>query len=183
MTIKAARILAPLALTLMVVTGCSQESEEAAPSAPSTFEGDFVINAANVPDGTMNVPEGFTVSEVGDALRLAGSVEKPRPGRKTDGVSFLIPEEFEKQASGKSVTVTVFGSSEDGKEIKVSYSTNGVGNSRWRGLPVGNEVTGPSFTYDVPPAESYDGDYIGILPDPEGTGQTFDLHAIVIDLD
>lgn len=64
----------------------------------------------------------------------------------------------------------------------MAYSTNDLGNSGWRGLTLTPEPAEHEFDYAVPPLVRGNGDYVGIDPDPEGTGQAVTIHAIRVDV-
>ena len=182
-------LFAGAAVILVLATGVTAwwlyQAENAIPQASfaSTPEGGYVLTAQDFPQGTMFVPEGLSVSREDAALRLSGNFEGASPGGRTGGVSFALPEEIERQVSGKTATITIVGTSEKQAAISAAYSTNEVGNSGWHRLDVGRDADGLSFTYRIPPAANYLGDFIGILPDPEETGNTFLLEAIRLEFE
>lgn len=159
--------------------------ENRAPEAKFTFtpEHGYVLRAVDFPQGTMIVPEGFSVRREEAALRLSGNVEGATSAGRTAGISFTLPPEIERQASGKTATITIVGTSEKKTAIQIAYSTNEVGNTGWRTLEVGGASDSQPFTFRVPPAVNYMGDFIGILPDPQGSGNAILLEAIRLKLE
>ena len=157
----------------------------AAPAAESTGErpdlpGAYVFAWSDLPDRT--VPRGFTVERRDDALRLSGSVEDPHSSGKTGGIAFRLPDEVEQAASGNDIHVYILAAPVEGTiaDIEVAYSTHEVGNSGWRQVTAGD---GPAmFRYAVREIEQGKGDFVGILPDPVGTGQVIDLLALSIEI-
>jgi hypothetical protein len=104
-------------------------------------------------------------------VRLFG-VQSNAASQGTPGIWIRVPDEFERAASGQSVRVTVAARRAEGapnSSFSVAYSTGEVGNSGWRRFTVGDRLESYSFVYDVSPMVKGLQDYIGILPDPEGT--------------
>lgn len=127
------------------------------------------------------VPEGFTAVEVEDGLRLSGHVADVTSTGRTGGISFRLPVDAEAAVSGHRIRVDLTARPVDeGQDFAAAYSTSEVGNSGWRALSVGDGVA--SFEYSVRPMNNGRGDFIGILPDPEGAGQALDLLGIEVHL-
>ena len=180
MTLNIFTIGSSLAMILSFGTACT---DSAATNTLAALEGDYVMTVHDIPAGVMEVPDGFRATKGEGVLRLTGSAKSPTSGWKTGGISFRLPEEVERQASGKTATVTIYGASEGNGEVWVAYSTNEVGNSHWRNLGHKPDSHGRSFKYKVPVAKDFRGDFIGILPDPNGRGTAFELKAIAVDIE
>ncbi|AEQ51810.1 LysM peptidoglycan-binding domain-containing protein [Pelagibacterium halotolerans] len=157
-------------------TEAPAESGTESPDLPGTY----VAAWSDLPDPV--IPRGFTVERRDDALRLSGSTENTYSTGRTGGIAFRLPDAVEQAVSGKTIrihilAVPVGGASAD---IEAAYSTNEVGNSGWRPITVGD---GPAmFRYAVREIEQGKGDFVGIFPDPEGTGQVIDLLALSIEI-
>jgi hypothetical protein len=88
----------------------------------------------------------------------------------TGGYSVRLPDGIEAAASGRRVVVAIVARAANGDESRfaLAYSTNDVGNSRWRWFTVGPQWSVCQFEYDVPRMNKGNGDYVGVLPDSRG---------------
>lgn len=149
------------------------------PNLPGTSPSGALASFQYVADGDGKIsftpPEGATANFVtvsrGETpvVRLAG-VQSNAPATGAPGIYLRLPDAFEKAASGQTVRVTVAARHPaDGPNafFAVDYSTSDVGNSGWRRFPLTDRLTAYSFTFAVPKMEKGNGDFIGILPDPE----------------
>ena len=137
----------------------------------STLKGDFVARFTRSSGHTLNAPTGYTATPADYFVQLSGHVANASPAGKP-GVWLRVPDSIEKAASGNVIIVdALVRMATAGGPIGLAYSTNEVGNSRWRTQEAGTEFKTVSFTYQVPPMKNGNGDYIGILPDPENVDQ------------
>ena len=113
-------------------------------------------------------------------LSLKGHLAEASSGGRTGGVYFDLPAGYEQKFSGRTVRIDVLASAEAGSgDFQMAYSTNDVGNSRWQPLKAPKGAFDiASFTYEVPALKNGNGDFIGILPDPDGTGNVLAIRAI-----
>ncbi|WP_430232152.1 hypothetical protein [Nitrosomonas communis] len=138
---------------------------------------------------TVTIPAGLTCSshtsmnsETG-YITLANGNPKAPPAGITGGYSIRLPDQVEAAASGKHITVRIIAraSGSDQSHFAVAYSTNEVGNSGWRKFTAGSEWSIHTMEYNVPVMKEGRGDFIGILPDSEGSpGAEFCYLAINI---
>lgn len=128
------------------------------------------------------VPEGFTVEEESETIRISGHVADAVSTGRTGGVSFQLPDSFEEQALGRTVRVTVTALLEDAGLVQLAYSTAEIGNSGWQDLEIGPGMTTASFDYTVADGTTEGGDFIGILPDPRSSGQTLEFQELTVEL-
>ncbi len=86
--------------------------------------------------------------------------------KKTSGASIMLTPEQEATLSNSKATFKILARSGNGGTVKarVAYSTNEVGNSKFRDFEVGPEYSVFSFQYTVAPMKEGAGDYIGFLP-------------------
>ncbi len=133
----------------------------------------YVADGDGTPDFTS--PEGTTADFVtvsrGETpvVRLSG-VQSNAPPTGSPGIYLKLPEAFENAASGQTVRVTVAArrpADDPHQSFAVDYSTSDVGNSGWKRFTLTDQLAAYSFTYAVPKMEKGNGDFIGILPDPE----------------
>ncbi|MBF9045513.1 LysM peptidoglycan-binding domain-containing protein [Rhodobacterales bacterium LSUCC0031] len=122
------------------------------------------------------------IEAVADGVRVSGHVPGLYSTGTTGGAFLRLGEGFEGEAAGKTIRVTVTLSGPAGGAVAVAYSTNDLGNSGWRGITLTPEPAEHEFDYAVPPLVRGNGDFIGIDPDPEGTGQAVTVHAIRVDV-
>jgi hypothetical protein len=122
------------------------------------------------------------IEDVAGGVRVSGHVPGPYSTGTTGGAFLRLGEGFEGEAAGKTIRVTITLSGPAGGAVAVAYSTNDLGNSGWRGLTLTPEPAEHVFDYAVPPLVRGNGDYVGIDPDPEGTGQAVTVHAIRVDV-
>lgn len=143
------------------------------PASVALAQFNYVADGDGQPDFT--APEGATAEFVtvskGETpvVRLAG-VQSNAPAMGKPGIYLVLPESFEKAASGKTVRVSVAARRSPNSQnaaFAIDYSTSDVGNSGWQRFPLTDELEIHSFTYAVPPMQAGNGDFIGILPDPE----------------
>jgi hypothetical protein len=122
------------------------------------------------------------IEDVAGGVRVSGHVPGPYSTGTTGGAFLRLGEGFEEEAAGKRVRVSVTLSGPAGGAVAVAYSTNDLGNSGWRGLTLTPAPAEHEFDYAVPPLVRGNGDYVGVDPDPEGTGQAVTIHAIRVDV-
>jgi Transposase. len=103
-------------------------------------------------------------------VRLENGRALARASGPTDGYSIRTSDAFEAAASGRRIAVSVIARGAGGGSARfaLAYSTNEVGNSRWRWQEAGSDWAVHGFDYDVPVMKQGRGDFIGILPDVEG---------------
>ena len=102
-------------------------------------------------------------------LAIAKGSPEAKPWGVTEGYSIRVPDEVEAAASGNHVVVTTIARSAGGGQSRfaVAYSTNEVGNSGWRWFAVGPEWSLHEMRFVVPPMIKGNGDFVGVLPEPE----------------
>ena len=131
-----------------------------------------------------NIALGEAVQE-GNVLKLANGDPEAKSSGPTQGFSIRLPETFEREASMKKVRVRVLARSvgEAPTRLAIAYSTNEVGNSRWRWREVGPTWGLCKMDWKVPQMKEGHGDFIGILPDRHGTPgvEIYSVSATIIE--
>lgn len=122
------------------------------------------------------------IEDVAGGARVSGHVPGPYSTGTTGGAFLRLEDGFEGRAAGKTIRVTLTLSGPAGGAVAVAYSTNDLGNSGWRGFDLTPEPAEHVFEYNVPPLVRGNGDYVGIDPDPEGSGQAVTIRAIRVDV-
>ncbi len=154
---------------------------ESAPAADSDSGSLIPINiVANVPLAFRG-PDPYQSVEDGPngGVVLSGHVEgAPSNGRP--GIFATVPTNVEEVASGSRIEIAVTLFSDPATQAAVAYSTNEVGNSGWRSISATPQGARSAFIYTVREMNVGQGDYIGLLPDPNGTGQTVEVTDITI---
>ena len=123
----------------------------------------------------------FSVSSNAESWIFQGAgaaVTSASSAGRTGGIVFEIPSTFETLASGNSIRIEIEARATNAGEIAVAYSTNEVGNSGWQVMPVTTDFSTSYFEFNVPAAREGRGDFLGILPDPDNTGQTVEIRWI-----
>lgn len=165
--------------TELVVPG--GEDQAATPQLPA-LDGDYVVRLGRAEAETLQVPDGISVERRGDALVASGSVSEPSSAGRTAGLSLRLPDSLELAASGRTVRVSLLAAAADGAAVAIAYSTSEVGNSGWRTLTLSATPAVVSFDYAVPQGKPRGGDYVGILPDPQATGQSVTLYGLSVEV-
>lgn len=103
-------------------------------------------------------------------LAIADGRADAGSGGETGGWSIRVPDEVEAAASGNRVIVTTIARATGGGQSKfaLAYSTAEVGNSGWRWFTAGPEWSMHAMEYAVPPMIKGNGDFVGVLAEPEG---------------
>lgn len=103
-------------------------------------------------------------------VRLSGGNPQAGSWAQTGGFSIQLLDEFESAASGNKITVTALVRAADAPEagFALTYSTNEVGNAGWQHFTATSNWAAYRFDYAVPPMIGGYGDFIGVLPAPEG---------------
>lgn len=116
------------------------------------------------------------------AVRLSG-VDKSAESSGTPGIYLPLTEEFEKSASCRRVRVEILARAPRtgaAKRFAVAYSTNEAGNSGWNVFSLARTPEKYIFEFDVPTMKQGLGDYLGFLPDVDGTGGAVEILAVNI---
>ncbi|SDY39983.1 hypothetical protein [Nitrosomonas sp. Nm33] len=138
--------------------------------------------ASTTPDGMICSSHVGTNGEAG-YITLAKGNPKAGSGGVTGGYSIRLPDQIEAAASGHHIAVSVIARASGGDQSRfaVAYSTNEVGNSGWRKFTAGAEWAVYTMEFDVNVMKEGRGDFVGILPDSEGSPATdFCYFAITI---
>lgn len=115
-------------------------------------------------------------------VRLWGLPKDSLPS-EIPSISVQLPQAIEASASGHTVMVTVTARRPPGSKntrFGVVYATNEVGNSGWRKFDLSDTLQTYSFTYDAKKLVDGNGDYIGFLPDPDGTNGAVDIAEVTV---
>lgn len=145
------------------LAACNPSSNSEAP--PEAHEDGFIM-WADISGEEVNVPQGVSYSQVpfgdGTAAEIGTVAEDARPTGQTGGVSVRLSDQFEAQASGSRVQVTVRALAPiAGSTLGVAYSTHDVGNSGWQQFALTQEPDDYTFVYDVPAMRGGSGDFLG----------------------
>lgn len=116
------------------------------------------------------------------SVRLSGHLAGLYSTGTTGGAFLRVEDDFEAQAAGGFIRVSVTMSGNDGATAGIAYSTNDLGNSGWHLFELTSDPTTHSFEYAVPPVAHGQGDFLGIDPDPEGVGQSVIVHEILFEI-
>lgn len=152
---------------------------EEVPAAPERIVSDVVYDFTALEAEVFSGPAGFVVDHnlPDGPLRLSGNVAgAPSTGRP--GVAVILPEDFEQAASGRTVVIEMLARLTRPGEIALAYSTAEVGNSGWQSFELGTAFDRIEMRYDVTELNVGNGDYFGILPDPQETGQVLEISFI-----
>ena len=125
--------------------------------------------------------KGFTISRMDSGAKISGAPEQVAPGGRP-GIFVALGKKFEEAASGDTVKVTVTIEAENPGLFSAAYSTADVGNSGWQSMQVRKGENSLSFNYAVPKLKKGNDDYVGVLPDPEATGQIITITAIKVEI-
>jgi hypothetical protein len=101
----------------------------------------------------------------------------------TEGYSIRLPDPLEAKASGQRVGIKIAARGEGGRRSRfaVAYSTNEVGNSGWLWFTATSDWSIYTMEYNVPAMRDGNGDFIGLLPDQEGSpGTEFSYLSVAI---
>ncbi|MVO18568.1 LysM peptidoglycan-binding domain-containing protein [Parasedimentitalea huanghaiensis] len=124
---------------------------------------------------------GFTISPMDNGAKISGAPEQVSPGGRP-GIFVALGKKFEEAASGDTVKVTVTIEAENPGLFSAAYSTSDVGNSGWQSMQFQKGESSLSFNYAVPKLKNGNDDFVGVLPDPEATGQAITITAIEVEI-
>ena len=136
------------------------------------------------------VPAGMASSFHFDArahvffLRLSGGSHEAASMGLTGGYCIRLPDEIERQASGRRISVKVSARASNGNTARfaIAYSTNEVGNSGWHWFDAGVDWADYSFIYSVNEMKAGNGDFVGLLAGTnEQPGTEFSCLSIFIE--
>lgn len=187
----AAAVVALLAVAGAIYVGqpkgtiATAQTTTAAGSTAGAEAGQQIFTTSgSIPFATSETTNVITPDPQGKFVTLSSTVVDPRAGTTTGGAYVTLDSAMEALASGKTVTVVISARSSatnGSPALQASYSTDSVGNSGWRVLPLTSEFSDVSFTFMVPPMTGSPGqDYLGIVADPEAKGRSVDVEAITI---
>ena len=151
----------------------------AAEAEPAEMTASFSMSGPELMDALMVASDAFTVTgnEMG-AVLVGSSAENLSSGGRTGAIYLQVPEAFETSASASTIEMSVDLIAEADGVVAIAYSTSEVGNSGWKTLPVTAGENTVTMTYAVPAMKNGNGDYFGIQPDPEATGQSITVTSI-----
>jgi len=156
-------VFVALAALSLALAGCARpdNASEDASSGPQ------LIAWEQIPSDSISVPEGvsYIVADIdgASAAQIAGVPEDATSTWRRGGVGVRMPDEFESQASGSLIRVTVRASApEAGAQLGIAYSTADVGNSGWRQFELTTQPADYTFEYDVPVMNGGNGDFVGV---------------------
>lgn len=153
------------------------------PKKPEATPGSFTVDVSSEEGPVFRGLEPFKASHTPDSdfVTLSGNVPNASPTGHP-GLWVAVSDAFEKEASGKKISITIVVDAKSAGEISAAYSTSDVGNSGWRSFSLTPGENTVSFEYAVPKMNKGNGDYLGILPDPKSTGQTVDVKSVTFDV-
>lgn len=174
----------PMEVTEEEATEEMPEEEAVVAMAAETETGEmmatFEMAGQELVDALMTANEDYSVNSSEMGAVLAGSAEESVTSTGRTGAVYLqVPEMFETSASASMIEMAVDLVAEADGNIAIAYSTSEVGNSGWKMLPITAGENTVTMTYAVPAMKNGNGDYFGIQPDPEATGQTITVTSIL----
>jgi hypothetical protein len=151
-----------IALSASLVLASCGGGDEATPIQEPVLETPQFINWGSLTDEQVIVAEGVNYTVSDGAARILGVPQNAGAGGSTGGVGVRLPDDFERDASGNQVRITVRASSADpGALLGVAYSTADVGNSGWQAFNLTPEPADFTFDYIVPAMQVGNGDFLG----------------------
>lgn len=157
--------------------------------SPVTTDTSFLVEGAALSE--LIPGPGTSIRFVPDApggpiARVSADSTFDAAGSMSAGVAAIPPPEFEDRVAGRRIRVSMdlraTGSS--GPEtVRIGYFTIGYGDSGWREVEIGPDVSTVSFEWDAPrDAQANQDEAVGIWPDPEGLGREVVLSRIRVDI-
>lgn len=160
------KLILPIAIALLA-NGCTSES----PTTGTTKDNVSDISNALVKSACNAISSDDIVSsktvqaqQISGTAQLTSSTSVGSAGGKTSGAAIKVNTECEGEVSGQTILVSFSARSNDSVSMKVSYSTNDVGNSGWKSFDLNDQFKTYSFEYDVPARSTPGADFIGFLP-------------------
>jgi hypothetical protein len=148
---------------ISLLAGCGASDPAPAAEAPDSL-GDLT-GWESIAAEDVRVPEGIGYNQITarglSAVEISNVPDDAVSGGETGSVAVRLSDEFETQASGAQILVTVRAMSPDpGAILGVAYSTNEVGNSGWQRFALSAEPTNYVFGYVAPPKRAGAGDFL-----------------------
>lgn len=172
-----------VAAALGLLSACDQ-GQPSAPAA-SMLTTPNLVGWTDVVAEDINVPAGvvFNPVEIDGArvMEISGVPAGAVTTQKTGGVSVRMSADFENRVSGNQLLITVRAYSEQsGARLGVAYSTNDVGNSGWREVPLTTTPTDYYVLYNVPTKQAGAGDFLGFRSYENQTVRIVGFQTLVI---
>jgi hypothetical protein len=132
--------------------------------------------------------ERFSINN-GDAVfaRLTSSAPVAKEGWEWEkqGLSWLIPNEFNNRTNGHKVEVGIIArqsASSTTESVSVLYATRGYGNSGWKKLPLSSDFELKTFVFDFTAvtATEFNQPILVITADPEGAGKAVEILGVYV---
>lgn len=160
-----------------LATETTQEMDEVTGDSMPATDLARRLTGADLAGALATRSEDFTISPMGIGAKISGALEQANPGGHP-GIFVALGKSFETAASGNTVKVTVTIEAEGPGRVGAAYSTSDVGNSGWQYMQIEEGENSLIFNYAVPELKNGGDDYVGVLPDPDATGQVLTLTAI-----
>ncbi|MEQ1755705.1 MAG: hypothetical protein ABL973_16410 [Micropepsaceae bacterium] len=153
----------------------------------------YVVTFSDADVKRWRIPEGHQVERFsinnGDAafVRLTSRAPISKEGWKfeTQGLSWLIPKDFNDRTNGGSVEIGIVarrsGTNSSGG-MSLLYATRGYGNSGWKTFPLSSKFQLKKFTYDFPRVEGVNliEPILVITADFAGTGKSIEILGVYV---
>ena len=103
-------------------------------------------------------------------LQVSAGDPKAPSGGATGGYNIRVTDELEAAASSHPIVIKIVARAMEPASTRLgcAYSTNEVGNSGWMWRTIGPEWAAHEFEYKVPKMKDGRGDFLGLLPSPQG---------------
>lgn len=125
---------------------------------------------------------GMTESGV-EYLQLSNGDVAANSHGSTGGYSIRLPDSVEAQASGHHIVMKIVAraANASASRFALAYSTNDVGNTGWKWFTSTINWSIYTMEWDVPVMKNGNGDFLGILPNVDGSpGTEFCYLAIAV---
>lgn len=143
------------------------------------LNGDFVAQFSRSGSHVLNASNGYKAEPADDFVRISGHLPNA-PSDGIPGIWFKVPSAIEQQASGRTILVKVLVRAPTPGPVALTYSRNEIGASGWITKGAGTRFRTLTFSYRVPLANNFGGDYVGILPDPRNARQHIEVAEIAL---
>lgn len=131
--------------------------------------------------GVFETPEGLSAEHLPDEglVRLSGTAATRGDSART-GAHIALPAAFEAAANGEEIRVEMLVRLSAPGALEIAYSLGNGGDSGWQRVELGAAHERLEARYRLPRGTTGGADYLGLRPDPDGTGQSLDVLFIGI---